>query len=67
MIKNEFLIPEYYVNPIPICDDCSTRLEFTGTVYASNPPSYEYICPNCNKRYGFLESEIKGYWRWRTI
>lgn len=67
MIKNELLFPEYYVNPVPICDSCNINLEFTETVYLTNPQQYLYKCPKCSKKYTFLENEIKGYWKWRVI
>ena len=67
MIKEEFLFPQFYVNKIPICDNCKSRLKDTGMMYMSNPPILEYKCENCEKFYTFKESDLKGEWKWRVI
>lgn len=67
MIKEEFLIPEYYVNKVPMCDDCKVALKQEPYILMSNPAKYGYKCPKCNKEYYFFENELKGEWKWRTI
>lgn len=67
MIKHEFLIPECYVNPVPLCDNCNIKLENQNVQYLSDPPLNVYKCPRCNKEYTFTNNEISGYWKWRRI
>ena len=67
MIRNKFLIPECYVYKIPYCDECNIELKDTNTMVPTDPPKWKYICPNCNKEYNFLETELRGEWKWRTI
>lgn len=66
-IRKQFLIPECYINKIPICDDCGQLLEDTGRRLLSSPPRASYICKKCNKEYNFFEYELQGEWKWRTI
>ena len=51
MIKEEYLFPQYFVNKIPICDDCKEPLKNTNQQLLSNPPLLIYKCPKCNKEY----------------
>lgn len=67
MIKKEFCFPEYYINKVPMCDDCNCVLNATGIVYTVYPQLYEYKCDKCGKLYKFNESELQGEWKWRTI
>lgn len=67
MIVNRFLIPEFYVKPTPMCDNCKIELEDLGIEYLSNPPLSVYKCPKCNKEYKFTKGEITGYWKWRIV
>lgn len=67
MIKEEYLFPQYFVNKIPICDDCNEPLKNTNQQLLSNPPLLIYKCPKCNKEYYYKESEIRGEWKWKTI
>ena len=67
MIRKQFLIPECYINKIPICDDCQEILQNTGVQLLTSPPKYQLVCPKCSKSYTFNESELKGEWKWKTI
>lgn len=67
MIHKQFLIPEYYIHKIPMCDNCKIELESTETVLASYPPLYPYKCPHCGEIYNIREQDLKGEWKWRTI
>lgn len=66
-IKKQFLIPEYYIHKIPICDDCNVELEDTGRMLMSNPPLTVLKCSKCNKEYQINSYELQGEWKWRTI
>lgn len=67
MIRNKYLIPECYVAPIPICDECNCELERQNVQYLTDPVLFVYKCPKCNKEYTFREDEVTGHWKWRTI
>lgn len=66
-IKNNYLIPECYIQKEAYCDDCNEKLISTGITLMSFPPQVEMKCPKCNKRYNFYEKELEGEWKWRTI
>lgn len=65
MIKEEKLIPEYYINRIPYCDDCNVRLIDTGRRLLSSPLQWSMKCPNCNKFYHINETELESEWVWK--
>lgn len=67
MIEKQYLIPEFYINKVPKCDECKVRLEDTGARLLVDPPLFVYKCPNCGDEYKFYEEEIRGEWKWRTI
>lgn len=66
MIKNHYLIPEYYIAKIPYCDDCNIPLTAQSYELLSSPPKKVFICANCNKEYYYLPSELQGEWKWRV-
>lgn len=67
MIKKQFLIPEYYVHKIPMCDDCRIELQFTGVELPSCPPLLQHQCPKCGKVYTIPREDLQGEWKWRTL
>lgn len=67
MIEKKFLFPEYYIHKIPMCDECKCILEDLNVMLPLSPPKHVFKCPNCNKEYSFLSSELNGEWKWRTI
>lgn len=67
MIEKRFLIPECYVFKIPKCDDCKVELQKLPYELLTYPAKYHYQCPECKKEYTFLQNEVEGEWRWRTI
>lgn len=68
MIKEQYLFPEFYINKIPKCDNCTdTILEDTGARLASYPPKVILKCPKCFTEYNYTENELQGEWKWRTI
>lgn len=67
MIKNEYLVPEFYINKVPYCDKCSVELHTTGAMLLSNPAKIEYRCPKCNNVTHYSEDLLRGEWKWRTI
>lgn len=66
-IKKQFLIPECYIQKIPVCDNCGLPLQDTGRRLMSYPPKATFICNHCNKEHTFFENELQGEWKWRTI
>ena len=66
-IQKQFLFPEFYINKVPICDECNMQLVDTGVMLSSNPPYWIYRCSKCKKEYQVKESEIRCEWKWRTI
>lgn len=66
-IKKQYLIPEFYIQKIPICDDCNIPLIDLQCQLLSSPPKAMYKCKKCNKNYNFNVNDIQGEWKWRTI
>ncbi len=66
-IHKQFLIPEFYIMKIPVCDECNIQLEDTNVMLPSYPPKYVYKCKQCGKEYNYTETELRGEWKWRTI
>jgi hypothetical protein len=53
------LLLEFY------CENCKTRMEYTGETRPTKPPKYVHICPTCkipqdvtNKIYPAIEYEV---------
>lgn len=67
MIKTKFLFPEYYIQKIPMCDECNIELKRTGTAYMTDPVQLQYACPQCNKEYLYREEEVCGQWKLREL
>lgn len=67
MIKSQYLLPEFYIRKYPICDICNKELVKQSYELMTNPVTYVYKCPNCNKEYNYREDELRGEWKWRTI
>jgi len=32
-----------------VCDECGCAMEFSGWSYPTNPPQYQYMCPECGR------------------
>ena len=67
MIEKHFVFPEYYIVKVPLCDDCKVRLHDNNLMIATNPPQWQYSCPQCNKVYTFSSEELKGEWKFKAL
>lgn len=65
IIKEHKLVPDYYVEKIPVCDTCLLELELTNKSLASYPPKSVYKCPQCDKEYYIESYKLQGEWKWK--
>ena len=39
-----------------IHEECNAPLQFTGDMFATNPPKYKHVCMKCGERFNFGSS-----------
>lgn len=62
MIKEVKKIPKYYLEKIPMCDECNIELIITGIELLCFPSRKIYQCTSCAKQYYFSNEELQGKW-----